>query len=605
MGTEQAHLVVVHRDGDRELELSRLLERQGYSVYVAGAGCGAAKAALAQGADLVLLDLACVSWSGRDPWTHGVSLGARYGTPVIVIAPEDAKSGAARLLGMGADDYLEEPLDPAMLALRVERCLERSRLRHEAQALSAKLEKLTHDLTKVILPVGIALSAEKDLDRLLETIVLEAKSLCNADGGTLYLRTKDDRLKFAIMHTDSLGIALGGATGKDIPHPPLPMYDPTTREPNHHNVATHVALEGESVNIPDVYHAEGFDFSATKGFDDKNGYRTISCLTVPLKDHQSHVIGVLQVLNAQDPVKEAVVPFDPYLQLVTESLSSQAAVAINNHLLMDRERELTRFERDVQIGRKMQADFLPAELPNLPDWELAVYFQPAREVSGDFYDAFTVRDGSRMAMVIADVCDKGVGAALFMTLIRSLIRAFAEQRYAALSQAHLDAGQDDPLAADALALEGAVTATNDYISANHSRMNMFATLFFGVLDPQSGWLVYVNGGHEAPAVVGSNGVKARLKANGPAVGMLPGVHFQVQRARLESGDFLLAYTDGVTEARSPDRSFFTEQRLMSLLDLGRGRPAHEVLDSLVQQLRDHISSADQFDDITILAVKRA
>jgi phosphoserine phosphatase RsbU/P len=605
MGTERTRLVVIHRDGDRGESLSRLLQEQGYPVYFSGAGCGASEAARSQGADLVLLDLSCAPLSGPGPSAHRPHLATRYGAPVILIGPEGTQAGLARSLAMGADDYVEEPLDPAMLRLRIERCLERSRLRQDRRALSAKLDKLTHDLTKVILPVGIALSAVKDLDPLLEKIVLEAKSLCNADGGTLYLRTKDDRLKFAIMHTDCLNIAMGGTTGIEIPHPPLPMYDPSTREPNHHNVATHVALQGESVNIPDVYHAEGFDFSATKRFDEKNGYRTISCLTVPLKDHESNVIGVLQVLNAQDPTTKAVIPFDSYLQLVTESLSSEAAVALNNHLLLERERELTRFERDVQIGRKMQADFLPADLPKLSDWELAAYFQPAREVSGDFYDAFTVRDGGRVALVIADVCDKGVGAALFMTLIRSLIRAFSEQRYAALSHAQLDPAQDDPMAVDALAVEGAVTATNDYISTNHSRMNMFATMFFGVLDPQSGWLVYVNGGHESPAIVSSDGVKERLKANGPAVGMLPGVEFQVQRARLESGEFLLAYTDGVTEARAPDKSFFTEQRLLSVLESGRGRSAQEVLDTLVQHLRDHISTADQFDDITILAAKRA
>jgi sigma-B regulation protein RsbU (phosphoserine phosphatase) len=604
MGKEQARLVVIHRDGDRRESLSRLLQEQGYAVYASEAGCGASDAALTQGADLVLLDLSCAPLSGPAPSAHRPHLPTRYGAPVIVVGSVGTQPGLARSLAMGADDYVEEPSDDAVLPLRVERSLERQRLRQEGKALSNKLEKLTRDLTKVILPVGIALSAVKDLDRLLEKIVLEAKSLCNADGGTLYLRTKDDRLKFAIMHTDCLGIAMGGTTGVEIPHPPLSMYDPSTGEPNHHNVATHVALQGEPVNIADVYHAEGFDFSATKRFDEKNGYRTISCLTVPLKDHESKVIGVLQVLNAQDPVTDAVIPFDPYLELVTESLSSQAAVALNNHLLMDRERELTRFERDVQIGRKMQADFLPAELPGLSDWELAAYFQPAREVSGDFYDAFTVRNGSRVALVIADVCDKGVGAALFMTLIRSLIRAFAEQRYAALSQTQAGPEGDDPMAVDALALAGAVTATNDYISTNHSRMNMFATMFFGVLDPGSGWLVYVNGGHEAPAIVGSDGLRTRLTSNGPAVGMLPGVDFQVQRARLEPGELLLAYTDGVTEARAPDRSFFSERRLLSVLEQGRGRPAQEVVDELVQHLRDHIATADQFDDITILAAKR-
>ena len=110
--------------------------------------------------------------------------------------------------------------------------------------------------------IGVALSSEKDHAKLLEVILLEAKEIANADGGTIYLRTKDDHLEFAIMRTDSLGIALGGTTGKAITLPRLPLYDAVTNEPNHHNVASYAALQGVSLNIPDAYHAAGFDFSS-------------------------------------------------------------------------------------------------------------------------------------------------------------------------------------------------------------------------------------------------------------------------------------------------------------------------------------------------------
>ncbi len=191
-----------------------------------------------------------------------------------------------------------------------------------------------------LIDVGIALSAERDHHRLMEMILLEAKQLCNADGGTLYLRTEDDRLKFAIMRTDSLGIALGGTTGKEIPFPPVPMYDPATGLPNRKNVSSHVAVTGASVNIPDAYEVEDFDFSGTRKFDQGTGYRSKSFLTVPMKNHQGRVIAVLQLLNARDPRSGAVSPFDPDLQPVVEALASQAAVAMENQTLIEAQKRL-------------------------------------------------------------------------------------------------------------------------------------------------------------------------------------------------------------------------------------------------------------------------
>ncbi|MCB9614765.1 MAG: GAF domain-containing protein [Sandaracinus sp.] len=186
--------------------------------------------------------------------------------------------------------------------------------------------------------IGVALSAERDRDRLLEMILLEAKKLCNADGGTLYLRTDEDTLRFAIMRNDSLGIALGGTTGRPIEIPPLPMRD-TAGRPNHNNVATCAALMRSSITIPDAYQAAGFDFQGTKRFDEKAGYRSKSFLTIPLVNSEFRVIGVLQLLNAQNADGE-VVAFDPEDVHIVEALASQAAVALDNRLLLDAQKKL-------------------------------------------------------------------------------------------------------------------------------------------------------------------------------------------------------------------------------------------------------------------------
>lgn len=269
------------------------------------------------------------------------------------------------------------------------------------------------------------------------------------------------------------------------------------------------------------------------------------------------------------------------------------------------------YERDLQLARMIQADFLPEKLPQPLGWEIAARFQPARLVAGDFYDAFLLAN-NRVGIVIADVCDKGVGAALFMSLFRSLIRAFALQNY---NLSWLDTLTDAPSTASkstkerrtpaptigTTALKNAVHLTNNYIANNHSRINMFATLFFGVLHPTTGLLNYVNGGHESPVILGANGVKARLKPTGPAVGIFPDREFGIQQVQLEPGDILVAYTDGVTDARNPSGQFFGESKFLALL---QPDSATNLLDRIEVNVNAHIADADQFDDITLLAVQR-
>jgi|AP59_1055472.scaffolds.fasta_scaffold19561_2 HD-GYP domain-containing protein (c-di-GMP phosphodiesterase class II) len=181
--------------------------------------------------------------------------------------------------------------------------------------------------------IGLALSKEKDMDKLLEMILLEAKRISNADGGTLYMMTDDQRLKFSIMITDSLNIHMGGTSGKEIPFYPVKLYM-DDGQPNKTMIAANAGLTGDTINIPDAYKAKGFDFSGTKAFDEKTGYRSKSFLTVPLKNHEDEIIGVLQLLNAQDIKTKKVIPFSDSVQKSVEALSSQAAVAITNKNLI-------------------------------------------------------------------------------------------------------------------------------------------------------------------------------------------------------------------------------------------------------------------------------
>jgi HD-GYP domain-containing protein (c-di-GMP phosphodiesterase class II) len=179
--------------------------------------------------------------------------------------------------------------------------------------------------------IGAALSSEKNLDKLLETILTAAKKITNADGGTLY-RLIDDRLQFEIVFNDSLKISMGGTTGVPVPFYPIPLHA-ADGSPNKTMVAAYAALNSETVNIADAYVAEGFDFSGTRAFDKKTGYRSTSFLTIPMMNHEGEIIGVLQLLNALDD-QGAVVPFTVEDQRLAESLASQAAIALTNRMLI-------------------------------------------------------------------------------------------------------------------------------------------------------------------------------------------------------------------------------------------------------------------------------
>jgi HD-GYP domain-containing protein (c-di-GMP phosphodiesterase class II) len=184
--------------------------------------------------------------------------------------------------------------------------------------------------------IGASLSSERNIDRLLENILLAAKAITHADGGTLYRVSEDQRsLRFEIVRTDSLNIAYGGTTGEPISakFKNLPLYG-EDGQPNNSLIAAYSAIQAETVNIGDAYAAAGFDFSGTRKFDEVTGYRSTSFLTVPLKNHENEIIGVLQLINAIDPVSGAVQVFSDADQRLAESLASQAAVALTNRLLV-------------------------------------------------------------------------------------------------------------------------------------------------------------------------------------------------------------------------------------------------------------------------------
>jgi HD-GYP domain-containing protein (c-di-GMP phosphodiesterase class II) len=182
--------------------------------------------------------------------------------------------------------------------------------------------------------IGVALSAERDNKRLLEMILLGAQEITNAEGGTLYTISDDKHLKFEIMSNKTLDLAMGGTTGKKIPFLPIPLYLDDGR-PNLTTVAAYATLNDKTVNIENAYQAQDFDFTGTRKFDEKTGYHSQSFLTIPMKNHEEEVIGILQLINAIDIDTHEIIPFSQANQSLVESLASQAAVAMTNQNLIE------------------------------------------------------------------------------------------------------------------------------------------------------------------------------------------------------------------------------------------------------------------------------
>ncbi|MBL8078425.1 MAG: SpoIIE family protein phosphatase [Anaerolineales bacterium] len=301
-------------------------------------------------------------------------------------------------------------------------------------------------------------------------------------------------------------------------------------------------------------------------------------------DLQSMVKGIQ--LGAEDYLPK---PFEPTL------LQARIQSSLEKKRLRDlQDLYLKSLEREFNIARDIQKEFLPAQLPEVPGWEIASYFKAAKEVAGDFYDAFLLPDG-KLAFLVADVCGKGIGAALFMTLFRSLIHAASTTDQLSPSEKRTFTPPERLL--------HTISLTNNYVAETHETASMFATVFIGILDPNSGNLFYINCGNDAALIADKSGkVHTELRPTGPAVGAIAQAKFAVKEIILGQNDTLLAFTDGIPDTLNINGDFFGNERLRTYLS--NNTTAADLLNNIQLGLTKFIGDAEQFDDITLLALKR-
>jgi serine phosphatase RsbU (regulator of sigma subunit)/putative methionine-R-sulfoxide reductase with GAF domain len=266
---------------------------------------------------------------------------------------------------------------------------------------------------------------------------------------------------------------------------------------------------------------------------------------------------------------------------ILTGIAHQAATAVVNHQLYQEAAERDRLEQELNVAREIQASLIPAAEPRIPGCRLAGYWQAARQVSGDFYDFLELADG-KWGILIADVADKGVPAALFMALSRTILRTIAFNR-------------TDP--------------ANTLIRANEiivkdAQSDLFVTVFYAVWDARKELLAYASAGHNPPLLLRADGKTQLLSASGIALGVLPAVQIERREINLRLGDTLIFYTDGVTEAMNEDYDEFGLERLRTAVEAARQREAEEIVTAVTQAIQTHAGNAPQFDDITLVVMKR-
>lgn len=409
------------------------------------------------------------------------------------------------------------------------------------------------DRLALLYRISQTFNSSLDLTTVLDRVMDEVIAATRAERGFLMLREPDGKLVFRVAR---------GLEQQIIESPAFQVS---------RGLVDRVAHEGQPLLTSD---AQSDAWLGGRASVVGLGLRSVLCVPLHLK---GATIGVIYVDNRL----QAGIFTQDDLELLG-AIASSAAIAIENARLYQVAIEKGRMERELQVAREVQAGLIPANLPDIPGWEIEAFWQPAREVGGDLYDIIPI-DASRLGIVIADVSDKGMGAALFMALTRSVVRASVS-------------APGEP--------SQAINQANRLICADAAK-GMFVTLFYGCLEPETGRLTYVNAGHNPPLLFHSvENEWIELVRTGMALGVDDSVQIDQRTATLASGDFVVMYTDGVTEATNPADVEFGVERLREIVAEKCQQTAADIVRAVERGLRGWMGSALPSDDITIVVVRR-
>lgn len=406
-----------------------------------------------------------------------------------------------------------------------------------------------------LLDVAKALGAEMQLDNLLPVILKKTTEVMDAERSSLFIYDEN---------TNELWSKVAeGLDSKEI------------RFPVGLGIAGDVAKTLQTANIPDAYDDDRFN----PEFDKKTNFRTKSVLCMPMLNNEGALVGVVQVLNKKDGGT-----FDEKDEALLEALSVQAAVAIQRAQLLEAFVEKQRIQESLKLAADIQMGMLPKDFPAFPgreDFDLYASIIPAKEVGGDFYDFFLI-DDDHLCFVIGDVSGKGVPAALFM----------------AVTKTHVAASTIPGIEPSDI-----LSRANDELCKENDQ-GMFCTIFYGILNTKTGEVQYSNGGHNPPYLVHKDGSNEQMEGTmGIALGVMDGMDFGVNTLKLEKGDAIYLYTDGVNEAMDAGGNEYSYERLEEFLKKSKGQSTTEIVDGSLEDIKVFVKNAEQSDDITVLTVR--
>jgi sigma-B regulation protein RsbU (phosphoserine phosphatase) len=427
-------------------------------------------------------------------------------------------------------------------------------MRIERSNTALPLSDAEQDLN-AIQTISEVLTTQIHLDDLLRMIIDRLVATIDADRGTLYLIDPDtnDLYSKILLEDESVLREVRVKMGQGL--------------------AGYVAQTGEIVNVVDAYADPRF----LRSFDDESGYRTRNVLTVPMRNPKQQIIGVVQLLNKHEG------NFTRRDERMLVAMASQAAISIENARLYDDELQQQLFQQQLETAKSIQRSFLPLDVPQFSGWDVAVAWEPAYNVSGDFYIIHPL-GYSRTALAVADVCGKSIPAALFMALSVTVLRFIMQLEFSPVQL---------------------LQHANHVINSYNEQSKMFASIFVGYLDFATGEMHYASGGHNPPLLYRSaTDSFTELKARGILIGLFDDVNFEQQTVQLQAGDTLVMYTDGVTEAMNTADEEFGVQQLEAVIRANASRSADEIRDRILSAVDAFAGERGRFDDQTLVIVKR-
>lgn len=403
--------------------------------------------------------------------------------------------------------------------------------------------------------VSEVMTSNINLDDLLNLILNKLATTINAERGTIYLVD------------DSTGELWSRVLLEDVG----PLSEIRVKIGD--GIAGIVAQTGEILNIPDAYRDPRFN----QEFDKVTGYHTRSILTAPMLNPQQKIIGVVQLLNKKDG------PFTFRDERLLTAMTSQAAISIENARLYQQEMQQQIIRRELETAHGIQASFLPDQIPQYSGWDIGAIWCPIRNVAGDFYDFFELENG-RLAAVIADVSGKGIPAALFMALSVTVLRFGM----------NMDLSPDE------------VTRRANAMIISEQRSRMFATTWISYINLSTGEMEFSSGGHNPALIYRATTHSCEyVNASGVAVGIFKEADYVLEHTKLNPGDIMILYTDGITEVIDDSEEEFGEGRLETLIMYHKDLSAQELTDRIIEAIATFAGDQELFDDATLVIIKRA